>query len=269
MVSPTNFLPHAFLWLALVVTVFSLSPKFYDKVCPQALPTIKRVVEVAGCDGSLLLDSTSFETEKIVRGNFISVKGFEVVDQIKAGMDRFYGCPIVYCADILVVAARDSVVALGGPTWKVRLGRRDSIRDWKDLANSTLPSASMDLPALISNFKNQGLNKRDLVALSGGHTIGLSQYIDLAFAKERRATCPCTEGNTNLTPFDLTLARFDSAYFKNLVKQKGLLTSDQALFNGGSTDKLVETYSKNLDAFWVDFGKSMIKMGDIMPLIGK
>ncbi|MBA0603725.1 hypothetical protein Gorai_002026, partial [Gossypium raimondii] len=114
-------------------TVFSLSPKFYDKVCPQALPTIKRVVE--GCDGSLLLDSTSFETEKIARGNFISIRGFEVVDQIKAGMDRFYGCLIVSCADILVVAARDSVVALGGPIWKVRLGRRDSTRDWKDLAN--------------------------------------------------------------------------------------------------------------------------------------
>ncbi|MBA0787136.1 hypothetical protein Gotri_025583 [Gossypium trilobum] len=37
----------------------------------------------------------------------------------------------------------------------------------------------MDLPALISNFKNQGLNKRDLVALSGGHTIGLSQCVTL------------------------------------------------------------------------------------------
>ncbi|MBA0603724.1 hypothetical protein Gorai_002025, partial [Gossypium raimondii] len=85
----------------------------------------------------------------------------------------------------------------------------------------------------------------------------------------RRATCPCTGGNTNLTPFDLTLARFDTAYFKNLVKEKGLLTSDQALFNGGSTDKLVETYSKNTDAFWVDFGKSLIRMGNIMPLTGK
>ncbi|MBA0784392.1 hypothetical protein Gotri_006886 [Gossypium trilobum] len=76
----------------------------------------------------------------------------------------------------------------------------------------------MDLPALISNFKNQGLNKRDLVALSGGHTIGLSQCvifrnmiynatnIDPVFAKERRATCSRTGGNTNLAPFDPTPA---------------------------------------------------------------
>ncbi|KAA3454637.1 cationic peroxidase 1-like [Gossypium australe] len=303
MVSPTNFLLHAFLWLALAATSFSLSPNFYHNVCPQALPAIKRVVEAAvhkerrmgasllrlhfhdcfvnGCDGSLLLDSTSFETEKNARGNLNSVRGFEVVDQIKAEVDRVCGRPVVSCADILAVAARDSVVALGGPTWKVRLGRRDSTAASRTLADSVLPSASMDLPALINNFKNQGLNKRDLVALSGGHTIGLSQCvifrnriynatnIDPAFAKERRATCPRTGGNTNLAPFDPTPTRFDTAYFKNLVKERGLLTSDQALFSGGSTDKLVETYSKNPNAFWVDFGKSMIRMGNIKPLTGK
>ncbi|TYH55631.1 hypothetical protein ES332_D09G247800v1 [Gossypium tomentosum] len=296
-----NFLLHAFLCLALATTSFSLSPKFYDNLCPQALPAIKRIVEAAvhreprmgasllrlhfhdcfvnGCDGSLLLDSTSaFETEKNARGNFNSVRGFEVVDQIKAEVDRVCGRPVVSCADILAVAARDSVLALGGPTWKVRLGRRDSTTASRALADSVLPSASMDLPALISNFKNQGLNTRDLVALSGGHTVGLSQCvifrnriynatnIDPTFAKERRVTCPRTGGNTNLAPFDPTPARFDTAYFKNLVKERGLLTSDQALFSGGSTDKLVETYSKNSDAFWVDFGKSMIKMGNIKPL---
>ncbi|MFQ6632441.1 hypothetical protein Gotur_009121 [Gossypium turneri] len=130
-----NFLLHAFLCLALATTSFSLSPKFYDNLCPQALPAIKRIVEAAvhreprmgasllrlhfhdcfvnGCDGSLLLDSTSaFETEKNARGNFNSVRGFEVVDQIKAEVDRVCGRPVVSCADILAVAARDSVLAV-------------------------------------------------------------------------------------------------------------------------------------------------------------
>ncbi|GMI96038.1 hypothetical protein like AT5G58390 [Hibiscus trionum] len=138
----------------------------------------------------------------------------------------------------------------------------------------------MDLPALIDNFKNQGMNQRDLVALSGGHILGLSQCfifrnriynatnIDHTFAKERRATCPRTGGNTNLAPFDPTPAKFDTTYFKNLVKQSELLTSDQAIFNGGSTDKLVKIYSSNSDAFWDDFAKSMIKMGNIKTLTG-
>ncbi|KAK8556100.1 hypothetical protein V6N13_070169 [Hibiscus sabdariffa] len=304
MASPTNFLVHALLCLALATTAFSLSPKFHDKTCPQALPAIRKVVDAAvhrerrmgasllrlhfhdcfvnGCDGSLLLDSTpAFETEKNALANLNSARGFEVVDQIKAEVDRVCGRPTVSCADILAVAARDSVVALGGPTWKVRLGRRDSTTASKALADSVLPLPFMDLAALINNFKNQGLNQRDLVALSGGHTIGLSQCaafrnriynatnIDPAFAKERRATCPRTGGNTNLAPLDPTPAKFDTAYFKNLVKQRGLLTSDQALFNGGSTDKLVKSYSMNRDAFWDDFAKSMVKMGDIKPLTGK
>ncbi|OMP12810.1 Plant peroxidase [Corchorus olitorius] len=304
MASNNNFLLHALVWLVLSTTAFSLSPKFYDKVCPQALPAINKIVRAAihkerrmgasllrlhfhdcfvnGCDGSLLLDSTSnFETEKNARGNLNSVRGFEVVDQIKAAVDKVCGGPVVSCADILAVAARDSVVALGGPTWKVRLGRRDSTTANRALADSVLPSAAMDLPALIKNFKDQGLNQRDLVALSGGHTIGLSQCgifrdriynatnIDPEFAKERRLTCPRAGGNTNLAPFDPTPARFDTAYFQNLVKKRGLLTSDQALFNGGSTDKLVKTYSTNPEAFWDDFGKSMIKMGNINPLTGK
>ncbi|XP_022760966.1 peroxidase 70-like [Durio zibethinus] len=304
MASPTNFLLHTFVWLALATTAFSLSPKFYDQVCPQALPAIKKIVHAAvhrerrmgasllrlhfhdcfvnGCDGSLLLDSTAtIDSEKNARANVNSTRGFEVIDQIKAEVDKICGRLVVSCADILAVAARDSVVALGGPSWKVRLGRRDSTTASKNLANSVLPSPFMDLPALINNFKNQGLNQRDLVALSGGHTIGLAQCftfrnrtynatnIDPAFAKERRATCPRDGGNTNLAPLDPTPARFDTSYFKNLVKKRGLLISDQALFNGGSTDDLVKTYSSNPEVFWNDFSKSMIKMGNIKPLTGK
>ncbi|XWS13075.1 hypothetical protein CRYUN_Cryun36dG0006400 [Craigia yunnanensis] len=304
MASGTKFLLQTFVLLALATTVFSLSPRFYNQVCPQALPAIKKIVQAAvhqerrmgasllrlhfhdcfvnGCDGSLLLDSTStIDSEKNAFANLNSARGFEVIDQIKAEVDKVCGRPVVSCADILAVAARDSVVALGGPSWKVRLGRRDSTTASKTLANSVLPSPFMDLPALINNFKNQGLNQRDLVALSGGHTIGLAQCftfrnriynatnINSAFAKERRATCPRDGGDANLAPLDPTPARFDTSYFKNLVKKRGLLISDQALFGGGSTDDLVKIYSLNPEVFWDDFAKSMIKMGNIKPLTGK
>ena len=169
---------------------------------------------------------------------------------------------------------------LGGPSWKVRLGRRDSTTASRTQANLDIPAPFMDLPALINNFKNQGLNQKDLVALSGGHTIGFAQCftfrnrtynatnIDPAFAKQRQATCPRTGGNTNLAPLDPTPALFDTAYFNNLVKQRGLLISDQALFNGGSTDNLVRTYNSYPGTFSNDFAESMIKMGNIKPLTG-
>ncbi|KDP22790.1 hypothetical protein JCGZ_00377 [Jatropha curcas] len=282
-----------------------LCPHYYDKLCPEALPTIKRVVEAAvrkekrmgasllrlhfhdcfvnGCDASVLLDpspSPTIDSEKEALPNKNSIRGFEVIDQIKSEVDEACGGSVVSCADILTVAARDSVVALGGPTWKVPLGRKDSTTANKTKAETDLPGPFLDLPALIDAFKKQGLNETDLVALSGGHTIGFSQCgafrdriynetnIDPEFAQERRLTCPRTGNNTNLAPFDPTPASFDVAYFNSLTNLKGLLHSDQQLFNGGSTDALVSTYSSNPEAFRADFIKSMIRMGNIKPLTG-
>ncbi|KAH7553937.1 hypothetical protein ACOSP7_029130 [Xanthoceras sorbifolium] len=305
MASRSAFQLNFFLILAFAATAFStLSPHYYEHVCPKALPTIKRVVEAAvhkerrmgasllrlhfhdcfvnGCDASILLDSTStIDSEKNSLANQNSVRGFEVIDQIKREVDKICGRPVVSCADILTVAARDSVVALGGPSWNVPLGRRDSTAASRTQADIDIPSPFLDLPGLLENFKRQGLNERDLVALSGGHTLGFAQCftfkdrihnetnIDLDFSKERRKTCPRNGGDTNLAPLDPSPARFDSAYFSNLVKYKGLLHSDQALFNGGSTERLVKTYSYNAKAFSADFAKSMVKMGNIKVLTGK
>lgn len=289
---------------ATTVSSGKLSPTFYDKICHKALPTIRKVVEdavrkenrmgasllrlhfhdcfVNGCDASLLLDSTpTIETEKKSLANNRSARAFKLVDRIKRLVDGVCGGPIVSCADILAVAARDSVVALGGPTWKVRLGRRDSTTASRTDANDNLPSPLMDLPALIKNFKKQGLHERDLVALSGGHTLGLARCgvfrdriynetnIDPNFARSLRRSCPRTGGDFNFEGLDLTEARFDVQYFKDLVGKKGLLHSDQVLFNGGSTDALVKTYSSSTGAFYADFAKSMVKMGNIKPLTGK
>lgn len=108
-----------------------LSPGFYSSTCPQVEAIVQNQIVAAiqnetrvgasllrlhfhdcfvnGCDGSVLLDdNATFVGEKTAIPNNNSARGFNVVDQIKAQVEK--ACPgVVSCADILAIAARDSV----------------------------------------------------------------------------------------------------------------------------------------------------------------
>ncbi|KDO38145.1 hypothetical protein CISIN_1g048203mg, partial [Citrus sinensis] len=240
-----------------------LSPTLYDATCPSALNTIRMGIRnavsrerrmaaslmrlhfhdcfVQGCDVSILLDdSSSIDSEKNALPNFKSARGFDVIDSVKSQLERV--CPgVVSCADIVAVAARDaSFAVIGGPSWTVKLGRRDSTAASRSLAEN-LPSFTDGLDKLISTFATKGLNARDLVALSGAHTIGQAQC---AFFRDRIYNIKAI----------LMLDSRALEGFKNLIQKKGLLASDQVLFSGGSTDSIVDEYSKNPSKFKSDFG---------------
>ncbi|KAK4484157.1 hypothetical protein RD792_011377 [Penstemon davidsonii] len=282
-----------------------LSSTFYDSRCPRATSIIRTSIRqaisgerrmaaslirlhfhdcfVQGCDASILLDETSsIQSEKTAFPNLNSARGFEVIEAAKLAVERV--CPgVVSCADILTLAAREASIAVSGPSWTVRLGRRDSTTASRSLANSDLPGPSSTLAQLISSFANKGLNEMDMVALSGSHTLGQAQCflfrariysngtdIDAGFASTRRRRCPQTigTGDSNLAPLDLvTPNSFDNNYFKNLNQRKGLLQSDQILTTGTSATFVAE-FSRNPRAFATAFANAMIKMGEIQPLVG-
>lgn len=66
-----------------------------------------------GCDASILLNSTATtsgrQTEKFAIPNQ-TVRGFDFIDRIKSLLEA--ACPgVVSCADVITLAARDSIVA--------------------------------------------------------------------------------------------------------------------------------------------------------------
>ncbi|XP_065856961.1 lignin-forming anionic peroxidase-like [Euphorbia lathyris] len=276
-----------------------LSSDYYSKSCPKALTTIRNSINTAiarerrmaaslirlhfhdcfvqGCDASVLLDETSsIQSEKTAIQNLNSARGFEVIKKAKSEVEKI--CPgVVSCADILSVAARDASVYVGGPSWSVKVGRKDSTTASRNLATADLPKFTDSVRVLIFRFERKGLSARDMVALSGSHTLGQAQCatfrgriynetnIDAGFATTRCRSCPSVGGEANLAPLDLvTPNSFDNNYFKNLVQKKGLLHSDQILFSGGSTDDMVLEYSKNRAKFYSDFASAMVKMGDLI-----
>ncbi|KAL3653419.1 hypothetical protein CASFOL_003100 [Castilleja foliolosa] len=289
-----------------------LSPVFYLKTCPKIFEIVEDEVRgainyeermgasllrlhfhdcfVHGCDASILLDDTaSFKSEKNALPNKNSIRGFEVIDKIKTKLEK--QCPgVVSCADILALAAMISVKILVPDQkwcgWIVMFGRKDSITAYKNEAdNGAIPSPASNLTQLIDLFSQNNLSKQDLVALSGGHTIGLVQCtnfrariynetnnIDGQFGAAARRECRVnTPGDDHkLQPLDIISPKeFDNSFFRDVRNNKTLLHSDQQL-NTHDRDiaKWVYKYSDNQISFLEDFAKAMVRMGNIKPLLG-
>jgi len=292
-----------------------LSSSFYDKTCPQvfdiATNTITKALRsdpriaasilrlhfhdcfVNGCDASILLDNTtSFRTEKDAFGNANSARGFDVIDEMKAAVEK--ACPkTVSCADLLAIAAQEGVVLAGGPSWFVESGRRDGLRGFMDLANINLPAPFFTLKELKESFKKVGLDRpSDLVALSGGHTFGKNQCqfimdrlynfsntglpdptLDKSYLAALRKQCPRNGNQSVLVDFDLrTPTVFDNKFYVNLKENKGLIQSDQELFSSpdaSDTIPLVRAYADGKEKFFNAFVEAMLRMARLSPLTGK
>ncbi|KAG0598662.1 hypothetical protein M758_12G091800 [Ceratodon purpureus] len=241
---------------------------------------------VRGCDASVLLDVPNSEK---TAGPNARLLGFDAVDVIKSELEK--ACPgVVSCADILAFAARDSVALTGGQGYSVPAGRRDGFESVASEAAQFLPDSQSKVTGpknLVDNFANQGLSKEDMVVLSGAHTIGecachhvdsrIYTYpskdgVDPNIPKDyvNKLKKKCSTPGLQKRTFDLDVAtdlKFDTQYYSNLVVKKGMLVSDQALYEDASTKVLVDKYRKQA-VFFDAFAKAMVKMGNIGVLTG-
>ncbi|TVU31891.1 hypothetical protein EJB05_23596 [Eragrostis curvula] len=282
---------------------------FYDNSCPAAEIIVQQEVSkavtanpglaagllrlhfhdcfVRGCDGSVLIDSTTGNTaEKDAQPNK-SLRGFEVIDRIKARVEQAcFG--VVSCADILAFAARDSVALAGGNAYQVPAGRRDGAVSRASDTNGNLPPPTGNVPQLTQIFASKGLNQKDMVILSGAHTIGSSHCssfssrlssasttagggqdptMDPAYVAQLARQCP--QGGDPLVAMDAVSPNaFDEGFYKGVMANRGLLASDQALLSDKNTAVQVVTYATDPATFQSDFAAAMVKMGSVGVLTG-
>ncbi|XP_057769258.1 L-ascorbate peroxidase 3 [Salvia miltiorrhiza] len=157
-------------------------------------------------------------------------------------------CPKITYADLYQLAGVVAVEVTGGPTVSFVPGRKDSKISPKE---GRLPDANKGVPHLKEVFYRMGLSDKDIVALSGGHTLGRAHPERSGF-----------DGPWTKEPL-----KFDNSYFQELLKgeTEGLLKlkTDLALLDDPDFRRYVELYAKDEDAFFKDYAESHKKLSEL------
>ncbi|KAJ1685040.1 hypothetical protein LUZ63_016430 [Rhynchospora breviuscula] len=275
----------------------SLSPDYYANICPNLESLVQGAVRgmmasspiaaaatlrlffhdcfITGCDASLLIQNPNNDDEQHSSENmFLRADGYKTIAAAKAVVDADPQCANkVSCADIMALAARDAVALSGGPTWKVELGRYDALG--ARASDVDLPLTTEDVRALMKRFSAHGLTVDDLVALSGGHTLGATScvfvnsriyptadaFLDPGFASQLQRICPSNLDPNTFVFFDQSVTSFDNNYFLMVQQKKGVLFSDSALYFDSSSKGIVDKFAADQNAFFTQFISSMVRLG--------
>ncbi|KAJ4849207.1 L-ascorbate peroxidase 2, cytosolic [Turnera subulata] len=148
----------------------------------------------------------------------------------------------------IALAGVVAVEITGGPEIPFHPGRQDKNDPPPE---GRLPDAKKGADHLRDVFGHMGLSDKDIVALSGGHTLGRCH-------KERSGF----EGPWTSNPLI-----FDNSYFKELLggEKEGLiqLPSDKALLEDPVFRPLVEKYAADEDAFFEDYAEAHLKLSEL------
>ncbi|CAL9753284.1 unnamed protein product [Musa acuminata subsp. burmannicoides] len=156
--------------------------------------------------------------------------------------------PKITYADLYQLAGVVAVEITGGPTVPFAPGRKDSSVCPEE---GRLPDANQGVSHLRDVFYRMGLSDKDIVALSGGHTLGRAH-------RERSGF----QGAWTKDPL-----KFDNSYFAELVKgeKEGLLQlpTDKALLDDPVLRDYVMLYAVDEDKFFEDYAESHKKLSEL------
>ncbi len=171
--------------------------------------------------------------------------------------------PEISYADLYVIASAMAIEFTGGPEIPVNLGRSDEPDGRKCPENGRLPDALQGAAHLRDVFGRMGFNDQEIVALSGGHTLGSCHRVRSGF-----------DGQWTSRPL-----QFDNEYFVNLLQKRWrvrqwegpkqyedeegklmMLPTDIALIEDAGFRPHVERYARDAQNFRDEFAAAYGKL---------
>uniref|UniRef100_A0A453K723 L-ascorbate peroxidase n=1 Tax=Aegilops tauschii subsp. strangulata TaxID=200361 RepID=A0A453K723_AEGTS len=214
--------------------------------------------QCGGANGSL-----RFEIELKHAANAGLVNALKLIQAIK---DKYAG---VTYADLFQLASATAVEEAGGPKIPMIYGRVDVSAPDQCPPEGRLPAAGPPSPAehLREVFYRMGLNDKEIVALSGAHTLGRSRPERSGWGKPETKYTKNGPGAPGGQSWTSQWLKFDNSYFKDVKERRDedllVLPTDAVLFEDSSFKIYAEKYAEDQDTFFEDYAEAHAKLSNL------
>ncbi|KAG8378253.1 hypothetical protein BUALT_Bualt08G0118400 [Buddleja alternifolia] len=211
-----------------------------------------------GANGSL-----RFEIELKHGANAGLVNALKLLQPIK---DKYSS---VTYADLFQLASATAIEEAGGPKIPMKYGRVDVTGPEQCPEEGRLPDAGPPSPAshLRDVFYRMGLNDKEIVALSGAHTLGRSRPDRSGWGKPETKYTKDGPGAPGGQSWTVKWLKFDNSYFKDIKERRDedllVLPTDAVLFEDPSFKEYAEKYAVDQDAFFKDYAEAHAKLSNL------
>ncbi|KAJ4874300.1 hypothetical protein Rs2_39318 [Raphanus sativus] len=211
-----------------------------------------------GANGSL-----RFEPELKHAANAGLVDALKLIEPLK---EKYAN---ISYADLFQLASATAVEEAGGPEIPMKYGRVDVSAPEQCPEEGRLPDAGPPSPAdhLREVFYRMGLNDKEIVALSGAHTLGRSRPERSGWGKPETKYTKAGPGEPGGQSWTVKWLKFDNSYFKDIKEKRDedllVLPTDAALFEDPSFKNYAEKYAEDPAAFFKDYAEAHAKLSNL------